>query len=311
VILVLRALGLGDLLTVVPALRGIRRQHDSEEIVLAAPASLAPLVARLDAVDRLLVVPSAVSEPPVPFRAPAPTIAVNLHGRGPQSTEALRSLGPCRLWAYGEPGAPPWLPDEHEVVRWCRLVSAYGDPADPGDLYLDGDRPRNGPAVVHPGAADPARRWPPERFAAVARGLVDRGLRVWVTGGPAERALALDVVVRAGRNHISRAPAMDLAALADVVAASPLVVCGDTGVAHLATACRTPSVVLFGPQPPSRWGPPPDPRHRALWAGPASGDACPAASGDALLRLRPADVLAAADAVLGHGPTKVRLSALP
>ncbi|MCM0676386.1 glycosyltransferase family 9 protein, partial [Micromonospora phytophila] len=60
----------------------------------------------------------------------------------------------------------------------------------------------------------------------------------------------------------------DLAALAALVADGRLVVSGDTGVAHLATGYGTASVVLFGPVPPARWGPPPErPRHRALWAG--------------------------------------------
>ena len=60
----------------------------------------------------------------------------------------------------------------------------------------------------------------------------------------------------------------DLGRLAALVAYARLVVSGDTGVAHLATGYRTPSVVLFGPVPPARWGPPPGrPRHRALWAG--------------------------------------------
>src|SRR4029453_315150 len=60
--------------------------------------------------------------------------------------------------------------------------------------------------------------------------------------------------------------------IARLVAAADRVVCGDTGIAHLATALRTPSVVLFGPTSPALWGPPPHPPwHRALWAG-TSGD---------------------------------------
>jgi ADP-heptose:LPS heptosyltransferase len=60
---------------------------------------------------------------------------------------------------------------------------------------------------------------------------------------------------------------LDLGALASVVAHAASVCCGDTGVAHLATAFATPSVVVFGPTPPSEWGPPPRPCHRVLWAG--------------------------------------------
>jgi len=61
-------------------------------------------------------------------------------------------------------------------------------------------------------------------------------------------------------------------ALGRLVAAADRVVCCDTGVAHLATALGTPSVVLFGPTSPALWGPPADrPWHRALWAG-GSGD---------------------------------------
>jgi len=71
----------------------------------------------------------------------------------------------------------------------------------------------------------------------------------------------------------------DLGDLADLVSRARTVVCGDTGVAHLATAYGTPSVVLFGPQPPSRWGPPEGGRHRALWrreaAEKADGDVDP------------------------------------
>ena len=90
-----------------------------------------------------------------------------------------------------------------------------------------------------------------------------------VTGGPDEVDLASDVAAQAGLPpsavHAGQAGVLTIGRL---VAAADRVVCGDTGVAHLATALRTPSVVLFGPTSPALCGPPPDrPWHRALWAG--------------------------------------------
>jgi Glycosyltransferase family 9 (heptosyltransferase)/Glycosyl transferase family 2 len=90
--------------------------------------------------------------------------------------------------------------------------------------------------------------------------------------GPGWRAGAGESGGRRGRHLATTlaglAGSADLLALARAVAAAGRVVCGDTGVAHLATALGTPSVVLFGPVPPTEWGPPPDrPWHRALWAG--------------------------------------------
>jgi ADP-heptose:LPS heptosyltransferase len=207
-------------------------------------------------------------------------VAVDLHGRGPASHHVLLAAGPRRLIAFANPevprteGFPRWSDDEHEVVRWCRLLSESGVPADPAelDLPLPAEPPPPGAAgatLVHPGAAYPARRWPPERWAAVAANEAADGRPVLVTGGPDEVDLAHRVAQRAGLPpEAVVAGRTDLAGLAVLVGAAARVVSGDTGVAHLATALRTPSVVLFGPVPPSRWGPPPDrPWHRALWKG--------------------------------------------
>jgi ADP-heptose:LPS heptosyltransferase len=92
---------------------------------------------------------------------------------------------------------------------------------------------------------------------------------VLVTGGPSEVQLAKSVALRAGLPpDCVLAGRTEVVELAAVVAAAGTVMSGDTGIAHLATAVGTPSVVLFGPTPPSRWGPPPDrPIHVALWAG--------------------------------------------
>ncbi|MBB2912040.1 ADP-heptose:LPS heptosyltransferase [Streptosporangium becharense] len=285
VLLVLRGLGLGDLLTAVPALRGLRRAHPGHRIVLAAPRALTPLLPLTGAVDALLDV---AGPGPVPA-GPSPDIAVNLHGGGPQSVAALHATRPGRLLSHAHPGfpgvrGPSWRRDTHEVRRWCDLLAWYGVPADPADLALAPppgpavhDRtavPSGGarPVVVHPGAAFPARRWPADRFARVAAGLREAGHEVLITGSAAERPIAEEVAARAGLpGECVLAGRTGLGELAALVAGARLVVCGDTGVAHLATAFATPSVVLFGPVAPALWGPPRRGPHVVLWAG-RSGD---------------------------------------
>ena len=106
-----------------------------------------------------------------------------------------------------------------------------------------------------PGRKIPAKRWPAERFAALARALTDQGHRVLLTGSADERALAARVADAAGLTPDAvLAGRTDLGALAALVADARLVVSGDTGVAHLATGYGTPSVVLFGPGPPAALG---------------------------------------------------------
>src|SRR5205807_6809835 len=121
--------------------------------------------------------------------------------------------------------------------------------------------------LIHPGAKDPARRWPPERWGEVARRELGRGRRVVVTAGPGEEAIARRVAAEGGLPAGSVWTDGDVLQLAGLVAGAGRVLCGDTGVAHLATALGRPSVVLFGPVPPAEWGPPPGHLHRVLWAG--------------------------------------------
>lgn len=284
VVLAYRALGLGDFLTGVPAYRALARGFPDHEIVLAAPAAWAPLAALTGAIDRV------VDTAPL---GPAPRgadVAVNLHGRGPQSHRVLSRARPDRLIAFGLNGIE-WHPREHEVVRWCRLLEEAGIPADPSELDIDppgvpNPAPPNA-TVIHPGAASPARRWPAERWAAVARAEREAGRPVVITGSAGERELAASIdphaLVLAGRT--------DLVGLAATVAGAGRLVCGDTGVAHLASAVGTPSVVLFGPTPPDEWGPPPGrPQHRALWAG-RRGDPHGREPDPGLLEITVADVL--------------------
>ncbi|MEV7964589.1 glycosyltransferase family 9 protein [Sphaerisporangium sp. NPDC088356] len=270
--LVLRALGIGELLTAVPALRALRR--GGLNVVLAAPPELNDLAILTGAVEGLLPTRGLDG---LTWNGRRPDLAVNMHGRGPRSHRLMMELRPRRLWAYANPAlprlkGPRWHEHEHEVERWCRLVKWYGSRVDPGDLALPVPlchNPAPGAVVIHPGARETARRWPPERFAEVARAMVAEGLRVVVTGSRRERPLALLVAAQAKLAPTSvLAGRTSLKELAALVAGAGLVVSADTGVAHLATAYGTPSVVVFGPGSPARWGPPADrPWHRALARG--------------------------------------------
>ena len=299
-LLALRALGLGDFLTAVPAYRALAAAFPGHERVLAAPAAFAPLERLLGCFHRVV---DARPLAPLPEPAAAPDVAVNLHGSGPESHRILLALRPRRLIGFAHPDVPEslagprWVQGEHEVHRWCRLLRFHGIAADPQQLSIE--RPPapplpSGYTLLHPGAASEARCWPVERWAAVARAESRAGRRVVLTGDTSEQARVDAVADLAGAPAPLRlAGTQDLAGLAALIGGARLVVCGDTGVAHLATALRRPSVLLFGPTAPAAWGPCIDPTlHRVLWKG-GTGDPHGAVPDPALLQIGVDEVLAA------------------
>jgi ADP-heptose:LPS heptosyltransferase len=301
-IVALRALGLGDALTGVPALRGLRRRYPEAELVLAAPAAPGELLRQLGVVDSVLVTRGLS-----PIAAEPGALAVNLHGRGPESHRLLEATRPARILAFRDAGTgtdgPEWRADEHEVERWCRLVRSDGGSCRPEDLLLAAAglpaSAHPGAVVVHPGAASGSRRWPAKRWMAVVEQLLGAGLPVVVTGGRDEAELCAEV---ARPGAVNLADALDLPELAATVAAASLVLCGDTGVAHVATAFAVRSVLLFGPVSPALWGPAVDrDRHRVLWHGPHAGDPHGWAVDPALARITVTEVLSAVAGLLPDG----------
>lgn len=315
VILALRALKLGDLLVAVPALRSLRRSRPDHRLVLAAPQWLSPIVALIDGIDELQPTPDL--DAPLGVAAGTIHTVVNLHGNGLESRQLLERLGaPVRI-GHRAPGwdGPIWVDGIHERVRWARLLEAHGMPADPNDIglrkpgQLEIDAAEAalggavaGAAVVHVGASYGSRQWPVSRFAEVAKGLRADGMHVVFTGGAADRRRALQAAALAGLPQ-SRVVAgvLGLGGFAALIASAALVITADTGAAHLASAYRVPSVVLFGPALPEQWGPPAEGPHRTLTEPSLRrGDLFGHEPDPALLAVTPADVLAAARDLLAH-----------
>jgi lipopolysaccharide heptosyltransferase I len=110
-------------------------------------------------------------------------------------------------------------------------------------------------ALLNPGAAWPNKRWPPERLAAVAVDLRARhGLTSVVLWGPGEETLA-EVVVAAANGAAIRSPKTTIADLVALARRAALMVSGDTGPTHIASALGTPIVGIYGPTRPARNGP--------------------------------------------------------
>jgi heptosyltransferase-1 len=107
--------------------------------------------------------------------------------------------------------------------------------------------------IINPGAGWGAKRWPVERYGAVAKGLAAMGYGVVVNAGPEEERLGAEVVSASGGSAVAVAP--NLGELIALTRRSSLTIAGDTGPLHLACALSKPVVGIFGPTDPARNGP--------------------------------------------------------
>jgi heptosyltransferase-2 len=111
----------------------------------------------------------------------------------------------------------------------------------------------NRPVVaLAPGAVGPAKRWPKEAYAALARRLLADGLAVWVLGGPDEKALAADIV---GHSEARDLTGRDLRDAILALASAAVVVSNDSGLLHVSAALGRPTIGIFGPTSPWHWAP--------------------------------------------------------
>lgn len=115
----------------------------------------------------------------------------------------------------------------------------------PAPAFTPFDQPQSDYCVLHVGARSPLRLWPVDRWQALARTLERRGLAIVLSAGKGEEALVQAIDPQG--QYRSYAGRLDLAQLWRLVANARLLVCPDTGIAHLAKITDTPAVVLFGP----------------------------------------------------------------
>ncbi|MFC4852842.1 glycosyltransferase family 9 protein [Actinophytocola glycyrrhizae] len=272
-IAVLRGGGLGDLVFAMPAFEALDAAYPDAEIVLLGVPGFAELLAdRPGPVDRVVTLPPAkgVYEVDGPCdwdgfaRAVGPIdLGVQLHGGGRNSNPFLLRLAP--RWTVGActPDAAEltrWLPYryyQNEVMRALEIVGLAGaapvsvvprlavTPRDLANAAAALDGLPEPLLTIHPGATDPRRRWPAERFAEIAAAVAAGGAGVAVVGSPAERDLVGKVAALAGAPSVWPLADLDLAGLCGVLAASRVVLANDSGPRHIAEAVGTATVGVF------------------------------------------------------------------
>lgn len=349
-IVVLRALGLGDLLCAGPALRALRAGFPEADIALLGLPWAQGFVTRHEVVDRWIGLPGwpGLDEQPLrPEALPAFLtdmqrqrfdLAVQLHGSGTASNGLVALLG-ARLCAgfhraggWVPPGQDlrfrPWPEHGHESQRLLALCRHLGMPAVDERLSFPlrpGDREALGqvwpglaadaPYVcLHAGAQLASRRWPAQRFAAVADALYDAGYRIVLSGSAAELPLARQL------EDLMRAPCDNLVGLTSLwtlgalIAGARGLIANDTGVSHIAAALAVPSLIVSSGGDVSRWAPPDPALHRVLSkpapCRPCAHRECPTGHGCAHA-LSVYEVLEALQSVLDLPPITAAPAAVP
>jgi len=140
--------------------------------------------------------------------------------------------------------ARPLLPVDFDAEDWCDQLPELKEVEGQGRPVL----------LLHPGAGWGAKRWPADRFGAVAAEFAGRGGVVLVNSAPGEEALAVAVVEAAGGDFVHPV-SCSLPQLIALTRRVSVVIGGDTGPVHLACALGKPVVGIYGPTDPRRNGP--------------------------------------------------------
>lgn len=288
----LRASRIGDFLCATPAIRALRAALPDAEITMITLPLLRDLVERSPHMDRFVAFPGFPGVAEQFFDAHRATaffaamqaerfdLAIQMQGSGVNSNPFTLLLGARATAGFIRPGDAPGLLDAalpmpacgSEIQRVLALASFLGAksrgeatefplwPADQAEaevLLRGAGRPLLG---LHAGSRDRARRWPPERFAAVGAALHARHGGTVVLLGDAETAPSSAWIARRLRDE--GVPCLDLTGrtrlptLGAVIAHLALLVTTDSGPAHVAYALGAPSVTIFGGANPGAYGPP-------------------------------------------------------
>jgi ADP-heptose:LPS heptosyltransferase len=285
-ILLLQLRRIGDLILTTPALEAIRTRYPEAQIVLAVASQCEPLVPAIRGTQKMIITRRGLRDVNAWIEVRRScfdwTIDLTRNDRSAWLTflsgaprrvvsARLRQKSPVRARFYNE-FVDCVMKEMHTIDYYLALLQPLGIKTAPTNLILElpeaartnaaaliKNQIGSGPfGIFHPGSAREEKFWEPDRWAEVIKYVSDEfGVRPVLSGGGSvkERRHLAAIRQRVSVSVVDLSNQLELLTLAALIAQARLLVSVDSAPTHLASASRTPQVILFGPTNPFHWRP--------------------------------------------------------
>jgi len=288
-IAIFRALQLGDMLCVIPAMRALRTAFPLAHITLLGLPWAASFVKRFSAYfDAFIHFPGY---PGLPEQQFDPTeiplfllkmqeqqfdLVLQMQGNGSIVNPMVALMNGRYTGGFWrkEDGCPDaaffveYPGNVSEIERHLLLMKHLNIPAQGNHLEfpittqdmrdfeeLDFPYGEKEYICVHPGSRGSWRQWPPELFAPMAGSFAEKGWKIVLTGSKEELALTEEVASLMVHEAFNTAGKTTAGSLAILIKQARALLSNCTGVSHIAAALETPSVIISMDGEPGRWAP--------------------------------------------------------
>jgi ADP-heptose:LPS heptosyltransferase len=288
-IAVFRALQLGDMLCAIPAIKALRFTYPNAKITLIGLPWARSLTERFSKYfDNFIHFPGYPGLPEQQLDPAAFTtflsevqskhfdLALQMQGNGSVINPMIELFAAKFTAGYSKEGhyAPdnglfmPYPDFGHEIDRHIKLMDFLGIESQGSELEyplttedynaLDelnlGIEPKKY-VCIHPGSRGTWRQWPVKYFAALADYCIEQGYKAVLTGTKDEAAIIDNVISHMRYEPINTAGKTSIGAVGALIQNAAMLISNCTGVSHIASAFKTPSIVISMDGEPQRWGP--------------------------------------------------------
>ncbi len=285
-VLVVRLRSIGDTVLATPSLIALRRFLPEARIDILLEDWVAPVLEGFEAVDNVVVVSRGSKKSRIEtgfqIRQNKYDVAFNLHG-GTTAGFLVRASGAKHRvgfanyqynFLYTHLASSPlqfWKAEyAHSAEQQLALLGLVGVPVSdrPKSLLAVTEKARNSIreklstlnlqptsfALFHPAAAFNTKQWTTENFARIAEFLHEKGLRTVAVAAKNERGV-LETLQQTSSVQIRFFDSLTLPEITALASKAKIFVGNDSGIAHIAAAVNTPTVVIFGASNINHWRP--------------------------------------------------------